>query len=45
MKYLHVGEADLRWNICLLEKQAKEGIFTCWRSRLKMEYLFVGEAD
>ena len=29
----------------MLEKQTKEGIFVCCRSRLKREYLFVGEAD
>ena len=56
MEYLLVGEADLRWNICLLEKQTrgniclleeqtKDGIFVCWRSRLKREYLLVGGAD
>ena len=30
---------------CLLEEETKEALFACWRSRLKMEYLFVGEAD
>ena len=45
MEYLYVEEADYRWNICLLEKQTKEGIFACWRSTLKMEYLLVGDED
>ena len=29
----------------MLEKQTKDGIFACWRSRLKRECLLVGEAD
>ena len=29
----------------MLGEQTKEGIFVCWRSRLKREYLFVAEAD
>ena len=33
MEYLLVGEAD------------KEGIFAYWGSRLKTEYLLIGEAD
>ena len=45
MEYLLVGEADLRGNICLSEKQTKDGIFACLGSRIKMEYLLVGEAD
>ena len=45
MEYLLVGDKGLRWNICLLEEQTKDGIFACWRSILKMEYLLVGEAN
>ena len=43
MEYL-LG-ANERWKICLLGEQAKDVIFNCWGSRLKMGYVFVGGAD